>query len=147
MLATVGEIVTGEPFVVSRDDVTSFEKGTWLDRAYPEGEVPEFPETLVEGFHLLGLLDPALRFALGDRAQLMWGLNYGLDKVRFVSQVHIGDRVVPQFETIEVQPKDEGMKVLRRCTFTVEGASRPAVVADWWAYQLPRGQLEKTRRA
>jgi hypothetical protein len=145
--AVVGEVIIGEPFVVSREDVDHFERGTWLDRAYPPGAVPEFPETLVEGFHLLALVDPVLRFALGDRAGQMWGLNYGLDNVRFVSQVHLGDRVHSHFEILDVQPKDVGFKVLRRCTFTVEGADRPAMVADWWGYQLPRGQLEKSRRA
>jgi acyl dehydratase len=145
--ARVGEVITGEPFIVSQVDVDRFESGTWVDRAYPGGAVPEFPESLVEGFHLLSLVDPVLQFALGDSRGQMWGLNYGLDNVRFVSQVHIGDRVLPRFETLEIQPKDGGFKVLRRCTFTVEGAERPAMVADWWAYQLPRGQVEKSRRA
>ena len=144
--AVVGEVIIGEPFAVSRLDVDTFERGTWVDQAYPEGAIPEFPESLVEGFHLLALLDPILQFALSDKPREMWGLNYGLDSVRFISQVHIGDRLVPKFETLEVQPKDGGFKVLRRCTFTVEGRERPAMVADWWAYQLPRGVVEKSRR-
>ncbi|MFH8805609.1 MaoC/PaaZ C-terminal domain-containing protein [Streptomyces sp. NPDC017936] len=145
--AVVGQVITGEAFVVTREDVDRFESGTWVDRAYPEGEIPEFPETLVEGFHLLSLVDSVLQFALGDDRGAMWGLNYGLDKVRFVSPVHIGDRVLPTFETLAVEPKDGGFKVLRRCTFTVEGAERPAMVADWWGYQLPRGVVEKSRRS
>ncbi|MEW2574004.1 MaoC/PaaZ C-terminal domain-containing protein [Streptomyces sp. NPDC047070] len=145
--AVVGQVIIGEAFVVTREDVDRFESGTWVDRAYPEGDLPEFPETLVEGFHLLSLVDPVLQFALGDDRGAMWGLNYGLDKVRFVSPVHIGDRVVPTFETLAVEPKDGGFKVLRRCTFTVEGAERPAMVADWWGYQLPRGVVEKSRRS
>jgi carnitine-CoA ligase len=144
--AVVGEVIIGKSFVIGRRDVDQFESGTWVDRAYPEGDVPEFPDTLVEGFHLLALVDPVLQFALGDGPRPMWGLNYGLDKVRFVSQVHVGDVVAPRFETLEVQEKDGGFKVLRRCTFTVVGAERPAMVADWWAYQLPRGLVEKGRR-
>jgi acyl dehydratase len=142
----IGQVITGEPFVVTREDVDQFESGTWVDRAYAEDDIPEFPEDLVEGFHLLSLLDPVLQFALRENRGEMWGLNYGLDKVRFVSQVHIGDRVLPTFETLAIEPKDEGFKVLRRCTFTVEGAERPAMVADWWGYQLPRGVVEKGRR-
>lgn len=145
--AVVGEVIVGEPFVVTRWDVDRFESGTWLDRAYPDGTIPEFPETLVEGFHLLALVDPVLQFALGDKRAQMWGLNYGLDSVRFVSPVHIGDRVLSTFETLRVEPKDQGFKILRRCTFAVEGAERPAMVADWWAYQLPRGVVERARRS
>ncbi|MEU6459742.1 hypothetical protein [Streptomyces sp. NPDC047065] len=145
--ATVGQVITGEPFVVTLEDSDRFESSTWIDRAYPEGGIPEFPEDIVEGFHLLSLIDPVLQFALGKDRGSMWGLNYGLDKVRFISQVHHGDRVIPTFETLAVEPKDGGFKVLRRCTFTVEGAERPAMVADWWGYQLPRGVVEKSRRS
>ncbi len=137
--ATIGQVTTGEPFCLSNDDVDHFEKGTWLDKAYPDESVPEFPDTLIEGFHLLSMLDATARFALGDSVHEMWGLNYGLDKVRFVSQVHRGDRIIPSFETVEVVPKHPGYKLLRRCTFTVEGHSTPAMVADWWVFALERG--------
>jgi hypothetical protein len=143
--STVGRVVQGEPFTVTAQDTENFERGTWLDKAYPPGEIPEFPETLIEGFHLLSLLDALARMAVGKEASNMWGLNYGLDKVRFVSQVHRGDRVIPTFETLAVEPKDAGYKVLRRCTYTVEGQSRPAMVADWWSYALPRGEFVKGR--
>jgi hypothetical protein len=36
--------------------------------------------------------------------------------------------------------------VLRRCTFTVEGHDRPAMVADRWGFVLPNGTVEKGRR-
>ncbi|MFT4081650.1 MAG: hypothetical protein QM638_03615 [Nocardioides sp.] len=142
---SVGQVVRGEPFTVSEEDSDHFERGTWLDRAYPEGDVPEFPDTLIEGFHLLSLLDAVARFAAGEAAHDMWGLNYGLDKVRWVSQIHRGDRIVPTFEVLDVQPKDGGFKVLRRCVYTVEGNQVPAMVADWWTYALPRGEFEKGR--
>ena len=137
--STVGRVVVGEPFSLSSDDIEHFERGTWLDQAYPDGSVPDFPETLIEGFHLLSMMDAVARFALRDESSDLWGLNYGLDKVRFVSQVHHGDRIVPTFETLEVTPKGDGYKLLRRCTFTVEGSETPAMVADWWVYVLRRG--------
>jgi acyl dehydratase len=136
---TVGRIIEGEPFSLSAEDIDRFHQATWLDKAYPEGSVPEFPETLIEGFHLLSMVDAVARFAAGAEADLMWGLNYGLDRVRFVNQVHHGDRILPTFETLEVIAKGEGFKILRRCTFTVEGSDSPAMVADWWGFALPRG--------
>lgn len=143
---SVGEIIEGDPFQINAEDGALFSRATWLDRAYPGGDVAEFPEQIVEGFLLLSMLDAVLRFATGKDDSSMWGLNYGLDKVRFVAPVHFGDTIIPTFETLEVVPKDDGFKVLRRCTFQPEGSSSPAMVADWWGYALPRGTVEKARR-
>ena len=143
--SSVGTVMEGAPFVLGEEELHHFEKATWLDKAYPD-EIDEFPSTLVEGFMLLGMLDAAARLASMDASDTMWGLNYGLDKVRFVSPVHLGQKVLSTYETLAVDPKDEGYKVLRRCVFTVEGADVPAMVADWWTFVLPRGTVEKARR-
>jgi acyl dehydratase len=151
---TVGEVLVGEPFVLGAPELERFEKATWLDRAYPQ-DPEEFPENIIEGFLLLAMVDSILRFAEADAAAKsgqvepepsMWGLNYGLDSVRFISQVHVGDRILSRFETRAVEPKDLGYKVLRHCVFTVEGHERPAMTADWWVFVLPRGTFEKGRR-
>lgn len=143
---TIGQSITGEPFQISANDSALFQKATWLDKAYPDGDVNEFPEDIVEGFLLLSMLDAVLRFATGRDDSTMWGMNYGLDKVRFVSPVHFGDTIIPTFQTLQVEPKDEGFKVLRRCTFRIEDTSATAMVADWWSYAMPRGTVERARR-
>jgi len=149
--SSVGTVVTGVPFTLGEFEVEHFEKATWLDKAYPE-DAPEFPPTLVEGFLLLSMLDAALKLSVdggdgGDGVESdMWGLNYGLDRVRFVSQVHRGDRVLSTYKVLEVKPKDLGYLVLRRCVFTVEGHDRPAMTADWWSFVLPSGTVERGRR-
>lgn len=135
---TVGEVIHGEPFTLGGEDSALFQRATWLDRAYPQ-ETGDYPETLVEGFWLLAMLDATCRFAGGVDDRSSYGLNYGLDKVRFVSPVHLGDRILPSFETVEVVPKGDGYKILRHCVFQVEGAAAPAMVADWWGFVLPRG--------
>ncbi|MFJ7213674.1 AMP-binding protein [Amycolatopsis sp. NPDC098790] len=143
--ATVGTVVHGEPFALGNEERELFYRATWLDRAYPQ-DPADYPENIVEGFLLLSMVDAVARLAQRDAGSQVWGLNYGLDRVRFVSQVRLGDTIVPSFETLEVVPKDVGFKVLRRCTFTVEGQERPAMVADWWAFVLPNGTVEKGRR-
>jgi acyl dehydratase len=93
------------------------------------------------------MLDALLRFATGRDDSTMWGLNYGLDRVRFVSPVRVGETIIPTFETLRVEPKDEGFKVLRRCVFRLEASSATAMIADWWNYAMPRGTVEKGRRS
>jgi carnitine-CoA ligase len=133
-----GRRSTGEPFTVERAERDLFERVTWLDRAYPEPDPPEFPADIVEGFHVLALLDAVSAMAMPFDRSTAYGYNYGLDRVRFVSPVMVGDRVVPSFEVLEVRPKGDGYLILRRCELQVEGGERPALVADWWVYLLPR---------
>ena len=131
--SAVGTIIEGEPFALGDQELDLFERATWLDKAYPE-DAAEFPEQIIEGFLLLSMLDAVLQFTSSHDKSSMWGLNYGLDRVRFVSQVHVGERIVPRYEVAAVEPKDVGFKVLRKCTFTLEGSGKVAMTADWWSF-------------
>jgi hypothetical protein len=62
---TIGRVIVGEPFSLSDEDIDHFHRATWLDKAYPEGSVPEFPDTLIEGLHLLSMVDAVARFGVG----------------------------------------------------------------------------------
>jgi carnitine-CoA ligase len=131
--------VTGKTFTISAEQQELFDRATWLDQAYAEGDADEFPETIVEGFLLLSLLDALSRFAGLVDPDTTWGLNYGIDRARFVSPIYFGDPIVPEFEVLEVKHKHDGYLVLQHCTLTVEGADRPGVVADWWGLIQQRG--------
>ncbi len=134
-----GTSFSGEPFVVTATERDEFERVTWIDRAYPEPDAPEFPPEIVEGFHSLALLDAVATLARPFDPMTTYGYNYGLDRVRFVSPIMIGDEVHSHFEVLDVIPKDTGWLVSRRCVLTVAGAEKPSLVADWWVYILPRG--------
>ena len=128
-----GRTLVGEPFVISAEDQERFEAATWLDRAYVE-DPPEFPDNIVEGFFALSLADAVGVFNTPGGREAYWALNYGLDRVRFVSPLWLGQPIIPTFEYLDVKPKDEGYLVLRRVTFSHEGAERPGMVADWWGF-------------
>jgi acyl dehydratase len=133
-----GTTYEGEPFTVTREERDAFEHVTWVTRAYPDPDPPGFPEDIVEGFHSLALLDAVSTMADPFKPESVVGYNYGLDRVRFTAPIHIGDRVLSRFEVKEVRRRGDGYVVLRHCELTVEGADRPALVADWWGLLLPR---------
>lgn len=58
------------------------------------------------------------------------GVNYGVDKVRFISPVKVGDRVRGGAELIEVTDVNGGIQTLIRITIGIEGATKPACVID-----------------
>jgi len=58
-------------------------------------------------------------------------LNYGFDKVRFLSPVHAGARIRSRHLIKAVEPKAGGICVTQTCTVEIEGADKPALVCDW----------------
>ncbi|MGN6680270.1 MAG: MaoC/PaaZ C-terminal domain-containing protein [Streptosporangiaceae bacterium] len=134
----VGTTYEGEPFVITREERDAFERVTWIDRAYPDPDPAGFPEDMIEGFHSLALLDAVSRLASPSSVRRPGvGYNYGLDRVRFTSPIHIGDRLRSRFEVTDVRPRGRGYVTRRHCEVTVDGAGRPALVADWLTMWLP----------
>jgi len=59
------------------------------------------------------------------------GLNYGLDKVRFIAPVKAGARVRTRVSLKSVEPQDAGRTLLKlQCTLDIDGEAKPALVAE-----------------
>jgi acyl dehydratase len=94
-----------------------------------------FKVTIAHGFLTLSLL-PHLSTSVpssGDRLEgLVMGMNYGFEKVRFVSPVKVDSRVRARstVKTVELKAPNS-VQVTKTYAIEVEGEERPAVVADW----------------
>jgi len=59
------------------------------------------------------------------------GLNYGLDKVRFIAPVKAGARVRCRASLVSAEPQDVGRMLLKlRCTLEIEDEAKPALVSE-----------------
>jgi acyl dehydratase len=59
------------------------------------------------------------------------GLNYGLDKVRFIAPVKAGSRVRARAKLRGAERQGDGRMLLRLdCTLEIEGEAKPALVAE-----------------
>jgi len=59
------------------------------------------------------------------------GLNYGLDRVRFVVPVKAGSRVRNHVSLLSAEPQAGGRLLLKlHCTLEIEGEAKPALVAE-----------------
>jgi acyl dehydratase len=59
------------------------------------------------------------------------GLNYGLDKVRFIAPVKSGGRVRLQANLISAEQQTKGRMLLKQqCTLEIEGEGKPALIAE-----------------
>jgi acyl dehydratase len=138
-----GQQYVGAPFSLTADDVTAFEHVTWIDRVY-DVDPPEFPDDIIEGFHSLALLDALQKMTYRGDPDQCFGFNYGLNRVRFPSQMFVGDRIVPSFEVVSVEPRGGGFLITTACELRVEGSEKPGLVAEWVALVLPRAGFELT---
>ena len=99
-----------------------------VDRAKRESP---FGATIAHGYLTLALVG-ALVAELGvippDAAA---GLNYGLDKVRFIAPVTSGARARLQANLISAEPQSGRRMLLKlQCTLEIEGNGKPALVAE-----------------
>lgn len=87
-----------------------------------------FGAPIAHGFLTLSLIIP-LQTELFDVDGVTTKVNYGLDKVRFVSPVKVGARVRMGAVIAEVEEVKGGYQFTVDQTFEIEGAERPALVA------------------
>lgn len=98
------------------------------ERAAREGP---FGGTVAHGFLTLSLLAPTGFEVLLARVAPKSVVNYGLDKVRFVSPVRSGKRVRNHIRISSVEDKGGGRYlVTTENTIEVEGESKPALTAS-----------------
>ncbi len=91
-----------------------------------------FGRTIAHGFLTLSLLS-----VMGQEAQpklqgARMGINYGFDRIRFLSPVRVGSRIRGRFVLAHMTGvKDGEIDLLWKTTVEIEGEQRPALKADW----------------
>jgi acyl dehydratase len=85
--------------------------------------------TIVHGYLILGLL-PGLAAGLLNVKGALYAINYGSDRVRFVTMVRTGKRVRLSQKVLSVEPKSGGQMLKCECTIEIEGEPKPACVAE-----------------
>ncbi|WP_174297028.1 MaoC family dehydratase [Sphingomonas bacterium] len=98
-----------------------------------------FGGTIAHGFLILSLL-PSLASKVPDQATLeglRMGVNYGGNRIRFVTPVRSGSRVRGRFRLVEFVARGPG-RYQRTDEVTVEiaGQDKPALIAEWISQQF-----------
>ena len=91
-----------------------------------------FGGTIAHGFLSLSLLSAMAYGVLLVPEGLKMGVNYGLDKVRFIAPVRSGSRVRGRFVLEAADEKAAGQLLTRHLvTVEIEGQEKPALIASW----------------
>jgi len=120
---------------VSQERINQFAEATedrqWIhldsDRAARESP---FKTTIAHGFLTLSLLSALARTAISVGAVRM-GINYGLNRVRFVSPVPAGARIRGRFTLATVEEIKGGVQSTWNVTVECEGSEKPCCIAEW----------------
>ena len=102
-----------------------------IDPERAKKETP-FGSTVAHGFLTMSLLSIMSYEVMPVIEGTTMGVNYGFDKLRFISPVRAGSRVRGRFVLAEAKlRKDKELQSRTNVTVEIEGEDKPALVADW----------------
>ena len=138
--ARIGEVVgVGDWQTVTQDDIERFADATrdhqWIHTDAIRASEGPFGSTIAHGFMTLALI-PGIGPAL-DLPGVSMIINYGLNRVRFISPVPAGSRVRVIREIAGVSAKPNGIQLAEKVTIELEGSDRPACVAETLVLLVP----------
>ncbi|MGW1681349.1 MaoC family dehydratase [Saccharopolyspora sp. NPDC002376] len=134
IMAAKGEpLGTSEWLTITQEQVNQFADATldhqWIHIDVERAKQGPFGAPIAHGFLTLSLLSKlnaqTYRF---DGAKM--GINYGLNKVRFPSPVPVGARIRSTTELADVTEVQGGVQLTIKSTIEIEGAPKPACVAE-----------------
>ncbi|MGH8784475.1 MAG: MaoC family dehydratase [Cupriavidus necator] len=132
----LGKEFPPSPWVtVTQGEVQKFAEATgdhqWihLDEERAARESP-FGGTIAHGFLTLSLLSALMQqmIAIGG---VKMGVNYGLNRVRFMSPVRAGCAVRARFTLVEMTEVPGGRQLIWNSVIEQQGESKPCCVAEW----------------
>lgn len=128
------EIGVSDWFTVDQPMIDKFAEATgdhqWIhvDVERAKRELPG-GKTIAHGYLTLSLV-PRLGQTIYRVQKRSRGLNYGSNRIRFTGQVPAGSRIRLRQKIKSVEPVEGGVRITSENTVEVEGATRPALVAE-----------------
>ncbi|MDM0043170.1 MaoC family dehydratase [Variovorax dokdonensis] len=135
LAACVGQhVATSDWITVTQQQVNQFAEATgdhqWIHVDIEKAKAGPFGAPIAHGFLTLSLLPLFFQDAI-EVEQARMGVNYGLNRVRFMSPVPVGSRLRAQMKLLSCEPIDNaGVQMVWETTIELEGAAKPACVAE-----------------
>lgn len=131
------EPLAGDWMEITQERVNDFADAT-LDHQFihldqERAAATPFGGTIAHGFLTLSLLVHLSESISRDMPTegILMGVNYGLNKVRFLSPVRVGKRIRAHSKVIDVTLKGNSVDQIQEFTVEIEGEDKPALIAEW----------------
>ncbi len=142
LAAHVGQEVAVSKWVtVTQEQVNQFAQATgdhqWIHVDVARATAGPFGAPIAHGYLTLSLVPRFFSEALTIE-QVGMGINYGLNKVRFVAPVPVGSRLRGRLTLVSSEPIDNnGMQMVWDVVVEKEGSAKPACVAQIVSRRYP----------
>lgn len=135
------EVATSDWITITQEQINRFAEATgdhqWIHVDVERAKAGPFGAPIAHGFLTLSLLPRFFDESLAI-VQTRMGVNYGLNKVRFLAPVPVGSRLRARMKLLACDAIDNGGQQLAwEVTVEREGASRPVCVAESIARLYP----------
>lgn len=123
-------------FLVDQDRVDAFADVT-LDHQYihvdpVRAAATPFGGTIVHGFLTTSLLVHLAAGLMAAPDNMVMGVNYGFNKLRYLTPVPVGSEVRAHVKVVDVVERSPGQFLLTYdVTVEIKGQDKPALVAEW----------------
>jgi len=132
------EVGLSEWMVVDQERINKFAEATgdfqWIHVDIEKANNGPFGTPIAHGFLTLSLIPlfaASIKMPVFADLKVMMGINYGLNKVRFINPVPVGSKVRSRMVLADIIEKSPG-RILSTYTHTIEidGQDKPACIAD-----------------
>ena len=129
-----GEVIgTSDWHEVTQKDVDTFADVTgdhqWIHVDVERARQTPFGGTIAHGYYTLSLA-PRLSDQILRLDGFAFGLNYGLNRVRFPAPLPVGQRVRMTCKIAKLEDIPGGAQITFENTFEVEGGDKPVCIAE-----------------
>jgi acyl dehydratase len=147
LAAQVGrEVAVSEWTAISQEQINLFAQATgdfqWIHVDVERAKAGPFGAPIAHGFLTLSLVPKFFTECLQVQEKVM-GVNYGLNKVRFMAPVHAGSRVRARLKLLSTEPVSgpggiAGTQFTWQAKIEREGQDKPVCMAEMLARQYPQ---------
>jgi acyl dehydratase len=135
------EVALSDWITITQHQVDEFARATgdqqWIHVDVERAKTGPFGGTIAHGFLTLALIPQMFESSI-HVSQARLGVNYGLNKVRFMAPVLVGSRLRARMTLMQSEPLDPaGVQLTWRVSIESEGASKPVCVAESLARLYP----------
>ena len=142
LAACVGqEVAVSDWITITQQQVNLFADVTgdhqWIHVDPDKAAAGPFGTTIAHGFLTLSLL-PRFFESSFEIVESRMGVNYGLNKVRFMAPVPVGSRLRARMKLLSAEPiEGSGMQMAWEVTVEREGTIKPVCVAESLVRRYP----------
>jgi acyl dehydratase len=127
------ELGVSDWHLVTQERIDQFAEVTgddqWIHVDPERARESPFGGTIAHGYYTLSLA-PRFSYDMFKFEGFAFGVNYGLNRVRFPAPLPVGERVRMRAKLIALEEISAGAQLVTELTFEREGAEKPVCVAE-----------------